>query len=160
MPSFDVVCELNKHELANAIDQANREIENRFDFKGTDSLFSLEANIIKLSAPSDFQVKQMMEILKGRLAKRGISLNQMKAKDPVVQLNKTEQEVTMVEGIDQEFGKKIVKIIKDQKMKAQPSIQGDKVRVTSKSKDELQEVIAMLRKQDLELPVQFTNFRD
>ena len=160
MPSFDIVSELNEHELTNAIDQANREVSTRFDFKGTDSKYVYEKEIIKLSTESDFQLKQMLDILNTKFTKRGIDLRHMEAKDPVVHLKSAVQEIKIKKGIEQDIAKKIVKFIKDSKLKVQGAIQGEQVRVTGKKRDDLQEAIAILRDGKFGLPIQFTNFRD
>ena len=160
MPSFDIVSELNEHELTNAIDQANREVSTRFDFKGTDSKYVYEKEMIKLSTESDFQLKQMLDILNTKLTKRGIDLRHMEPKDPVIQLKSAVQEIKMKKGIEQDIAKKIVKFIKESKLKVQAAIQGDQVRVTGKKRDDLQEAIAMLRDEKFGLPLQFDNFRE
>ncbi|HEU4623622.1 MAG TPA: YajQ family cyclic di-GMP-binding protein [Steroidobacteraceae bacterium] len=160
MPSFDVVSELNAHEVANAVDQANREIAQRFDFKETGAKFELNDFVVTLRAQVDFQLKQMLDILKLKLAKRGIDVICVDAKDPVTTLSSATQEVVLKHGIDQETGKKLQRLIKDSKMKVQASIQGDKLRVSGKQKDDLQEAIALLRKSKVDVPLQFNNFRD
>lgn len=160
MPSFDIVSELNPHEVANALDQANREVSTRFDFKGTGAKFELAELVITLSAPADFQLKQMMDILKLKLTKRGIDIVCMKVDEPVVSGQTAKQVVTLRQGIDTELGKKIQRLIKDSKLKVQAAIQDKQVRVTGKSRDDLQEAIALIRGGKLELPLQFTNFRD
>lgn len=160
MPSFDTVSELKAHEVANAVDQANRELGQRFDFKDTGAVFELEELTVKMRAQVEFQLKQMLEILKLRLAKRGIDLGCLEVKDPVTNLASAQQEVVLKQGIDQELGKKLVRIIKDSKLKVQASLQGDKVRVTGKSRDELQSAIALLRASKVDMPLQFTNFRE
>lgn len=160
MPSFDIVSEVDKHELANAIDQANREIANRFDFKGTESDFTQKEYAILLSTESDFQLKQMEEMLKLRLSKRGIELGHLEYGEPVLQLKSAKKTITVREGVTPESAKKIVKLIKDEKMKVQATIQGDQVRVVGKKRDDLQEVMALLRKTDVGVPLQFKNFRD
>jgi cyclic-di-GMP-binding protein len=160
MPSFDVVSELNSHEVANAVDQANREIAQRFDFKDTGASFELKEFVVTLHAQVDFQLKQMLDILKLRLSKRGIDVACVDAKDPVTTLSSATQEVVLKHGIDQENGKKLQKLIKDSKLKVQASVQGDKVRITGKQRDDLQEAIALLRKSKVEVPLQFNNFRD
>jgi cyclic-di-GMP-binding protein len=160
MPSFDVVSELNAHEVANAVDQANREIAQRFDFKDTGAKFELKEFTVTLHAQVDFQLKQMLDILKLRLSKRGIDVICVDAKDPVTTLSSATQEVVLKHGIDQESGKKLQRLIKDSKLKVQASVQGDKVRVTGKQRDDLQEAIALLKKSKLEVPLQFNNFRD
>ncbi len=160
MPSFDVVCELDLHELGNAIDQANREIGTRFDFKGVDAGFSQAGNNISLHAENEFQLNQMMDILKKKLVKRNVHLNHMKPEIPVIGASSAEQEVIMQKGISSEIAKKIVKFLKESKLKVQGSILGEQVRVTGAKKDDLQAAIAQLRNQDFDLPLQFNNFRD
>jgi len=160
MPSFDVVSELNPHELTNAVDQANREVAQRFDFKGTDSRFELEDFKVTLQAQVDFQLKQMLEILKLRISKRGIDVACMQVGEPQIALNAARQEVTLRHGIDTDTARQLVKLVKDSKLKVQAAIQGDKVRVTGKQRDDLQGAIAMLRKAQVGLPLQFVNFRD
>ena len=160
MPSFDVVSELNAHEVANAVDQANRELGQRFDFKDTGAKFELVESLVTLHAQVDFQLKQMLEILKLRLSKRGIDVICVDAKDPVTTLSSATQEVLLKHGIDQESGKKLQRLIKDSKLKVQASVQGDKVRITGKQRDDLQEAIALLKKSKFEVPLQFNNFRD
>ena len=160
MPSFDVVSELNGHELRNAVDQANRELSQRFDFKDTGAVFELEEHTVTMKAQVDFQLKQMLDILKLRLSKRGIDLAYLDVKDPQITLATAQQEVLFKQGIDQETGKKISRLIKDSKLKVTAALQGDKVRVTGKSRDDLQQVIQMLRGSKLETPLQFNNFRD
>jgi len=160
MPSFDVVSELNGHEVANAVDQANREIGQRFDFKDTGAVFELQELTVTLRAQVDFQLKQMLDILKTRLSKRGIDVACVDAKEPQTTLSSATQEVVLKHGIDQENGKKLQRIVKDSKLKVQAALQGDKLRVTGKSRDDLQETIQLLRKSKLEVPLQFNNFRD
>ena len=160
MPSFDIVSELNPHEVANAIDQANREVSTRFDFKGTNAKFELTELVVTLSAPADFQLKQMMDILKLKLTKRGIDIVCMKVDEPVLTGQIAKQVATLRQGIDTELGKKLQRLIKDSKLKVQAAIQDKQVRVTGKSRDDLQEAIALVRGGKLELPLQFTNFRD
>ncbi|OGO91988.1 MAG: YajQ family cyclic di-GMP-binding protein [Coxiella sp. RIFCSPHIGHO2_12_FULL_42_15] len=160
MPSFDIVCEIDQHEVTNAVDQANREVGNRFDFKGTDANYELLKDAIKLTAQTEFQLQQMMDILRTKLSKRNIDLGHIKEEKPIIQHKTAEQTLTLQQGISAEIAKKIVKIIKDQKMKVQASIQGDQVRVTGKKRDDLQEVMALLREQKVGLPLQFGNFRD
>jgi uncharacterized protein YajQ (UPF0234 family) len=160
MPSFDIVSELNPHEVANAIDQANREVSTRFDFKGTNAKFELNEFVVTLSAPADFQLKQMMDILKLKLTKRGIDIVCMKVDEPVVTGQTAKQVATLRQGIETELGKKIQRLIKDSKLKVQAAIQEKQVRVTGKSRDDLQEAIQLVRGGKLELPLQFTNFRD
>ena len=160
MPSFDVVSELNAHEVANGVDQANRELAQRFDFKDTGARFELEEFTVTLYAEVDFQLKQMLEILKLRLGKRGIDLTCLDVKEPEIALSAARQEVLLKQGIDAESGRKIARLIKDSKLKVQAGIQGEKVRVTGKQRDELQAAIKLLRGSKLDLPLQFNNFRD
>jgi cyclic-di-GMP-binding protein len=160
VPSFDVVSELDHHELTNAVDQANRELEGRFDFKGTDAKFTLEKTELTLDAPAEFQLKQMLDIVKLRLSKRGIDLVCLEIKEPEVNLARARQKVLLREGIDADAARKIQRAVKDSKLKVQAAIQGDKLRVSGKSRDELQSAMALLRQQQLEVALQFNNFRD
>ena len=160
MPSFDVVSELNAHEVANAVDQANRELNQRFDFKDTGARFELQEFLVTLHAQVDFQLKQMLEILKLRLSKRSIDLACLEVKEPQITLATATQEVVLRQGIDQENGKKITRLLKDSKLKVQGSLQGDKVRVTGKQRDDLQAAMQLLRNSKIEVPLQFNNFRD
>jgi hypothetical protein len=160
VPSFDVVSELDSHEVANALDQANRELAQRFDFKDTGARFELEEHTVTLHAQVDFQLKQMLEILKLRLGKRGIDLACLDIKEPEIALSAARQQVLLKQGIDAETGRKITRFIKDSKLKVQASIQGEKVRVTGKQRDDLQDAIKLLRGQKVDLPLQFSNFRD
>ncbi|HEY7889171.1 MAG TPA: YajQ family cyclic di-GMP-binding protein [Steroidobacteraceae bacterium] len=160
MPSFDVVSELNAHEVANALDQANRELAQRFDFKDTGARFELEESTVTLHAQVDFQLKQMLEILKLRLGKRGIDLACLDIQEPETTLSAARQQVLLKQGVDAEAGRKITRLIKDSKLKVQASIQGEKVRVSGKQRDDLQAAIQLLRGSKLDLPLQFNNFRD
>jgi hypothetical protein len=160
MPSFDVVSEIDSHELTNAVDQANRELATRFDFKGTNAKFELKDFTITLEAPEEFQLKQMFDILTTRLAKRGIDVKCMETKDVAKNLAVAKQDIVMRHGIDADAGRKITRMIKDSKIKVQASIQGDKVRITGKQRDDLQAAMQLLRKGDFDRPLQFNNFRD
>lgn len=160
MPSFDVVSEIDMHELTNAVDQASRELGQRFDFKGVEASFELVDATVTMTAPSDFQLKQMLEILKLRVAKRGIDVACLDVEDPEVNLARATQRVVLKHGIDAETGKKVSRLIKDSRIKVQAQIQGDKVRVVGKKRDDLQEAIALLRKSEVGIPLQFNNFRD
>ncbi|MGB5102566.1 MAG: YajQ family cyclic di-GMP-binding protein [Steroidobacteraceae bacterium] len=160
MPSFDIVSEIDQHEVTNAVDQASREVSQRFDFKGTNAKFELKDTVVTLSAPADFQLKQMLEILKLKLAKREIDVACLKVDEPVTTGQTAKQVVTLRQGVDTELGKKIQRLIKDSKLKVQAAIQDKQVRVTGKNRDDLQEAIALVRKGGFELPLQFTNFRD
>ena len=160
MPSFDIVSELDAHEVANAVDQASREVSQRFDFNGTNSKFELKDSVVSLSAPADFQLKQMLEILKLKLSKRGIDVACLEIKEPVVTGQTARQDVILRQGVDTELGKKIQRLIKDSKLKLQAALQDKQVRVTGKNRDDLQSAIALVRKGGFELPLQYTNFRD
>ncbi|MEE9270571.1 MAG: YajQ family cyclic di-GMP-binding protein [Candidatus Krumholzibacteria bacterium] len=160
MPSFDVVSEVDMHEVTNAVDQANREVGTRFDFKGSNARFAREDAVVTMHAPSDFQLKQMLDILRGKLAKRQVNLACLKVDEPEVFGKEARQVVTLRQGIEAALARKIVKVIKDKKMKIQASIQGEKVRVAGKKKDQLQEAIALLKDSDWDMPLQFTNFRE
>jgi len=151
MPSFDIVSELDAHEVTNAVDQASREVGTRFDFKGTDAKFEQKEFVITLTAQADFQLKQMMDILRLRLSKRGIDVMCMKSDAPIVIGNSAKQVVTLRQGIETEVGKKIQRLIKDSKLKVQAGIQDKQVRVTGKSRDDLQEVMALMRGAKLEM---------
>jgi uncharacterized protein YajQ (UPF0234 family) len=162
MPSFDTVSDLDTHELTNAVDQANRELTQRFDFKDTGATFELKEKelTIQLKAPAEFQLRQMIDILTQRLSKRGIESRCMEKKDPVTNLAEARQDVVLRHGIDMETGKKLQKLIKDAKLKVTAQIQGDQLRVTGKQRDDLQAAMAVLRKADVDRPLQFKNFRD
>ncbi|MGY6631470.1 MAG: YajQ family cyclic di-GMP-binding protein [Wenzhouxiangella sp.] len=160
MPTFDVVSEIDHHELSNAVDQANREVTTRFDFKGSDSSYSLAENVVTLKTESDFQLDQMLDVLYSKLAKRGIDLAAAEPGEPEIMAKTATRTVTIREGIDQDLARKIVKTVKGSKIKVQASVQGDQVRVTGKKRDDLQAVIALLKEAELELPLQFKNFRD
>ena len=160
MPSFDVVSEVEKHELTNAVDQANREISTRFDFKGTDAKFELNEYVITQYAPSAFQLKQMIDVLRGRISARGIDVRCLDAADPIENLGGARQLVTVQQGIDQPTAKKLVAFIKAAKVKVETQINGDKLRVTGKKRDDLQAAIALLKTAEVERPLQFNNFRD
>jgi uncharacterized protein YajQ (UPF0234 family) len=160
MPSFDIVSEFDKHELQNAVDQANKEVSTRFDFKGTDSSFELNDEKITMISQSAFQLQQMFSVVCAKLTKRGIDISCMETGEAKPSGKGMRQEITMKQGVDTALAKKIIKLIKDKKMKVQAAIQGEQVRVTGKSRDDLQEVIKMLREESLDMPLQFENFRD
>jgi cyclic-di-GMP-binding protein len=160
MPSFDVVSELDSHEVTNAVDQANRELSQRFDFKDTGAVFELNDLTVAVKAQVEFQLKQMLEILKLRLSKRGIDVMCLEIKDPVVNLAAATQEVILRQGVDADTARLIVRLIKDSKVKVQASVQGEKVRIIGKQRDDLQSAMALLRKAKVEMPLQFNNFRD
>ena len=160
MPSFDVVSQVDMHELTNAVDQCNREVTNRFDFKGTNSRVEKTDHILTIIAPSEFQVKQVVDILRTKISKRGIDAGCLAFEDIQESSSEVKQQVTVRQGIDKDLARRIVKLVKDTKLKVQSSIQGDQVRVTGKKRDDLQSVIASLKNQDLGLPLQYINFRD
>jgi uncharacterized protein YajQ (UPF0234 family) len=160
MPSFDIVSQIDQHEITNAIDQANREVMTRFDFKDTNSRLELNKDKITLVAPSDFQLKQIDEILRNKLAKRQVDVRYLKYNDITASLHEAKQLVEVKQGIDAAEAKKIIKLIKDAQIKVQAAIQGEQIRVSGKKRDDLQEVIAMLRSAKVEIPLQFINFRD
>lgn len=160
MPSFDVVSEVDKHELTNAVDQAKRELTNRFDFRGSDASFALEDFVITLSAPNEFQLQQMLDILRPRLAARHIDLRCLDLGEPEVNLSQARQKVTIKQGIEQALGKKVIAKIKESKIKVEAQIHGEKLKVSGKKRDDLQATIALLRKTEFEIPLQFENFRD
>jgi len=160
MPSFDVVSEVDSHELKNAVDQANREIGNRFDFKGSDSKVELNGTEMKVLSDSKFRVEQVVSVLHQKLAKRGIDISCLEAGDVDEALKDAKQVIKVREGLDKELAKKVVKKIKDSKLKVQAAIQGEQVRVTGKKRDDLQSVMALLKDADIGIPLQYNNFRD
>lgn len=160
MPSFDVISEVDKHELTNAVDQANRELGTRFDFKGVDAKFELEDQVINQSAPSDFQLQQMTDILRGRLIARGIDVRCLEFGDVETNLAGARQKVTVKQGIERELAKKIQSTLKEAKLKVDSQINGDKLRVNGKKRDDLQAAMALLKGAEFEQPLQFDNFRD
>ncbi len=160
MPSFDIVSNTDQHELTNAVDQANREVSNRFDFKDTNARVELSKDKMTIIAPTDFQLKQVDEILRNKLAKRGLDVRSLDYKEVNVNLSEAKQLVEVKQGIETEQAKKIIKLIKESGLKAQTAIQDKQVRVTGKKRDALQEVIAMLRAAKVEIPLHFENFRD
>ncbi|MFW5427410.1 MAG: YajQ family cyclic di-GMP-binding protein [Methylophagaceae bacterium] len=161
MPSFDIVSEIDKHELTNAVDQANREIGNRFDFRGTDAKVEQSDKTLILHGESDFQLDQIQDILRLKLVKRSIEVNCLEVKDSVGNGKMRKQDIVVREGIDSDLSRKIVKLIKASKSKVQAAIQGDSVRVTGKKRDDLQGVMALLKgNDDIDMPLQFNNFRD
>jgi uncharacterized protein YajQ (UPF0234 family) len=163
MPSFDIVSEVNQVEVHNGVDQCNKELGSRFDFKGSDARVEMDDKEKKLTAyaDDDFKLGQLRDILTGKLAKRGIDIRCLQlGKIEKVSGNTVKQEIGVRVGIEQELGKKIVKLIKDSKLKVQASIQGDAVRISGQKKDLLQETIALVRKSIADFPLQFKNFRD
>jgi len=160
MPSFDVVSEVNQHELSNGVDQAIREVTTRFDFKGTGSNFELKDNIISMNTESDFQLTQMYDILCNKLVKRAIDIACLEKGEAVIQARTATQTVKVNEGIETPIAKNMIKLIKQSKAKVQTAIQGEQLRVTGKKRDDLQAVIALLKGANLEIPLQYKNFRD
>lgn len=160
MPSFDVVSEVDKHELTNAVDQANRLIGNRYDFKGVDASFERKDYEITLTADVEFQLEQMLDVLKSALHKNNIDIACLDIKDVKASGKQVKQQVNVRTGLETELAKKIVRLVKDGKLKVQAAIQSDQVRITGKKRDDLQECMAMLRAADIEMPLQYTNFRD
>lgn len=160
MPSFDVVSEVNMHEVTNAVDQADREVSARFDFKGSGAHYEQNGAEITLHAEVEFQLQQMLDILQSKLAKRGVDIACLEMEEPQISGKRARQKVLLRQGIDAPLAKTIVKMIKDRKLKVQAAIQGEQVRVSGKKKDDLQQVMRLLREAELSMPLQFTNFRD
>ncbi len=160
MPSFDVVSEVDHHELSNGVNQANREVNTRFDFKGTGSNFELADQVITMNTESDFQLQQMYDVLCNKLVKRGIDIACLTKGEAVIQARTATQTVKVNEGIETSTAKEIVKLIKQSKTKVQATIQGEQLRITGKKRDDLQAVIALLKDANLEIPLQYKNFRD
>jgi len=160
MPSFDIVSEVDMPEVNNALDQARREVGTRFDFKGVDATFEIKDKELTLTADSEFQIEQMLDILKGKLVKRSVDVKSLEVGTVKQSGKQALLTITIQQGIDGDEARKLVKLIKDSKAKVQTSIQGDKLRITGKKRDDLQGVIAMVRDANLDVPVQFNNFRD
>jgi len=160
MPSFDVVSEVDQHELSNAVDQANREVSTRFDFKGSGSNFELSDLVISMNSGSEFQLQQMYDILCNKLVKRGVDIACLEKDEPVIQARTATQSITVKQGIDTTVAKKLVKLIKESKTRVQAAIQGEQLRITGKKRDDLQQVISLLKDADTDTPLQYKNFRD
>lgn len=160
MPSFDVVSEVDQHEVTNAVDQANREVSTRFDFKGTDAHYDLGDGQILMTAQAEFQLAQMLDIVQTKLSRRGVDIDCLEIQDPKQSGMKATQVLRVREGLDADLARQVVKQIKDAKLKVQAQIQGNQVRVTGKKRDDLQQVIALLKGAKLDQPLQYTNFRD
>ena len=160
MPSFDIESKVDQHELTNAIDQSNRVIGNRFDFKGTNSEILLNENKLTLKSQQSFQIEQMLPILRESLAKRGIDIKCLSEEPTIESNNQASKQIFVNEGISQEIGRMINQAVKSSKIKVQSSIQGDTVRISGKKRDDLQSIMAEIKSLDLELPLQFKNFRD
>lgn len=160
MPSFDVVSEVDLHQFTNAVDQAQRVVDNRFDFKGVDAAFERDNLSVTILAEADFQLNQMEDMLRSALIKCEIDPLAMTVGEPQTAGKQVKVQVTLKNGLEQDLAKKIVKLIKGSKLKVQAQVQGDQVRVTGKKRDDLQQVIALLKQEELDQPLQFTNFRD
>jgi len=160
MPSFDLISEIDLQEVRNAVDQSNREIGTRFDFKGVDAGFELAESQVLLRAEQEFQLQQMMDIFRQKLVKRKVDLSALNPGDPVVGLNSARQTILIKQGIDADTAKRMVKVLKGSKLKIQSQIQGDQLRVSGKKRDDLQQAITLIRDGDWKLPLQFSNFRD
>lgn len=160
MPSFDVVSEVNHHEVSNAVDQANREISTRFDFRGSDARIESGDGLVTLHGENAFQLQQMRDILDGKLVKRGVDIAFLEAGEVEETGRRARQALRLRQGIDKDLGRHILKLVKDSKVKVQATLQGDQVRVTGKKRDDLQQVIAALREAAIEQPLQYVNFRD
>jgi uncharacterized protein YajQ (UPF0234 family) len=160
MPSFDVVSEVDFHEVTNAVDQANRELQTRFDFRGVDAKFERKEDVVRITAEAEIQLDQMIDILRGKLVKRSIDPKVMDIGDQEHVGKLLHKNIKIQEGIESLLAKKVVKMIKDKKMKVQAAIQGEKVRVTGKKRDDLQRVMSMLKEEEIDTPLQYNNFRD
>ncbi len=160
MPSFDVVSEVDFHEVTNAIDQANRELQTRFDFRGVAAKFERKEDVVRITAEADIQLDQMADILRAKLVKRSIDPKVMDIGEREHVGKLLHKNIKIQEGIETLLAKKVVKMIKDKKIKVQAAIQGEKVRVTGKKRDDLQQVMSMLKEEDIDTPLQFNNFRD
>ncbi|MGA9574089.1 MAG: YajQ family cyclic di-GMP-binding protein [Lysobacterales bacterium] len=160
MPSFDVVSEVDHHELHNGVDQANREVSTRFDFKGTGSNFELAGLVITMNTESEFQLQQMYDVLCNKLVKRAIDIACLEKDEPVIHARTATQTIKVKEGIETPLARDMIKLIKQSKAKVQAAIQGEQLRITGKKRDDLQEVIALLKNAGLETPLQYKNFRD
>lgn len=160
MPSFDVVSDFDAHEVSNAVDQSNREVSTRFDFKGTGSKFELEGQLVTLTTQSDFQLKQMLDILRQKLSRRGVDVGCMKEDEPEVTGGGAKQDIILRKGIEAPLARSLVKTIKGSKLRVQTAIQGDKLRVSGKKRDDLQSTIRLLKDTDVDLPLQYENFRE
>lgn len=160
MPSFDIVSVVDMHELANAVDQSNREVATRYDFKGSDARFEFNDTAITLHGESEFQLQQMLDILYIKLARRQIDIGSFEPGQPETAGRRARQVVTIKQGIDRDLARKLVKTVKDSRLKVQAAVQGEQVRVSGKKRDDLQKIIAMMTEGDFGLPLQFVNFRD
>ena len=160
MPSFDVVSEVNSQEVKNAVNQANREVDTRFDFKGTGARFELEDDQVRMRAPNEFQLNQMYDVLTARLVSRKVNIRCLEREPPQTNVSDAWQLVRVRQGIESDLGRRLVKMIKQAKLKVQVAIQGEKLRVSGKKRDDLQQVIGLLKEADMDLPLQYINYRD
>ncbi len=160
MPSFDVVSEVDWHEVTNAVDQANRELQTRFDFRGVDAKFEKQDEVVRVTAEADIQIEQMIDILGAKMVKRSIDPKVMDIGDQEHVGKLLHKTIRIRQGVESLLAKRIVKLIKEKKLKVQSAIQGDKVRVTGKKRDDLQQLIALLKDEEFDVPLQFNNFRD
>lgn len=160
MPSFDIVSEVEMNEVRNAVENANRELETRFDFRGVEARFELNQDQVKMTADADFQLQQMLDIFQAKMVQRKLDVRCMDVADVVHTGKRFSQEISFKQGLESLYAKKLVKQIKDSKIKVQAAIQGDQVRITGKKRDDLQEVMALLRGGEQAQPLQFNNFRD
>ena len=160
MPSFDIVSEVDLHEVTNAVGQTNREVGNRFDFKGSNARVEQKESVLTVQGENEFQIRQILDILHKRMAKRGIDIAALSEGEIQTSGNKATLVISVLQGIDQDAARKLVKKIKESKLKVQSSIQGDKVRVTGKKRDDLQRIISQLDSYGLQQPLQTINFRD
>jgi uncharacterized protein YajQ (UPF0234 family) len=160
VPTFDVVSEVDMQEVRNAVHQASRELENRFDFKGTKARFDFDGEQVTMRAPDEFQLRQMYDILTGRLASRKVTVRALQLEPPQVNVGEASQIVKVRQGIDSDLARELVKLIKQSKLKVQVAVQGDQLRVSGKKRDDLQQAIGLLKEADVDRPLQYTNFRD
>lgn len=160
MPSFDVVSEVDMHEVTNAVDQANKEVGTRFDFRGSNARYERVESVVNMRAESEFQLQQMLDILQTKLTRRNVDISCLDVAEAEVSATQARQSVTIRQGIDTELARSLVKLVKGTKLKVQASIQGEQIRVTGKKRDVLQQVITELRSAQVELPLQYKNFRD
>ena len=160
MPSMDIVSEVDLHEVVNAVDQANREVKNRYDFKGTNAHFTIDKNVITSFAPTGTLLSQMLQTLRLKLGKRNVDISSMQVQDSVSAGRDKKQVMEISQGIDKETAKKMIKMVKGTKLKVQASIHDDKVKITGKKRDNLQEIIAFFKSSEVGIPLQYINFRD
>ena len=160
MPSFDVVSEVDSHEVTNAVDQANRELKTRFDFRGVAAKYERAEDVVTMTADADIQLQQMLDILQSKLNRRGVDISCLEVADAEKLGKQIKQKVSIRQGLETDLSRKIVKKIKEAKLKVQAAIQGEKVRITGKKRDDLQQAIALLKETDFEMPLQYNNFRD